>query len=586
MEKLMIDTGKLWVEDYKVSGFRFDLSGFHTLDNMLRFQEAVQAIDPTTYIYGEAWNFGAVQNDARFEQARQANLGGTGIGSFADRIRDPLRGSFFGENDVTTEWIQRQGFVSGWYYDPNSENTGSVTERNGLLAATDDIRLWLAGGLKSYRLQKSDGTTVSGSQLSGYTEDPQEAIVYADKHDNATLWDYSAWKHPTGTSPANRVRAQNVGQAVLLLGQGIPFVQAGSDILRSKSGDRDSYDSGDWFNEIDWTLSGNKWAEGLPIADKNDIRWPLLQTKYQDVTTKPGPAELQRSFDHFREMLRIRKSSPLFRLGNAAQIEERVQFYNTGPSQVAGLIAMGIDGCTDGDFVPPEGALMTIFNANDEPQTLNLFGSEAWTLHPVLADSTDPVVKTAKHDANGFYVPARTTAVFRRAAQTGCAPYANDLYIRGTFYDWGDPAPETYRMQLVSSTSYSLTAAVPAGAQSFKISTKSWGGAPDCGAVVDGQTVELGLQRQSAEPRDAGQHDRGQLRVRAGRNRQRQPDVDGVQGRAFRRRPLHPRRDERLGEPAAGDGEDDARRHRQVPSGAVGAECGVVQLQGRRRRLG
>ena len=495
MEKLMIDTGKTWVEQYKVSGFRFDLSGFHTLDNLLDFQAAVKAIDPSTYVYGEAWNFGAVGNDARFTQATQRNLGGTGIGSFSDRIRDPLRGG--GPFDSGDAYVKNQGFINGWFYDPNAANTGSVADRQELIKATDNIRVWLAGGLEDYRLQNAAGATVTGAaidyngQPSGYTEDPSEGINYGEKHDNQTMWDLSAYKHPDATSLADRVRAHNVGQSLVLLGQAIPFMHAGSEILRSKSGDRDSYDSGDWFNELDWTLAGTKWAQGLPVADKNEGEWPILESKYQAVP-RPDAAAQQRALDHVREMLQIRKSSVLFRLRDAAQVESRVRFLNTGPSQVPGVVAMSIDGCTEGDFLPPEGALMTVFNANDQAQTLNLFGDETWTLHPVLASSTDPVVKTAKHDANGFYVPGRTTAVFRRAAQSGCAPFANDLYLRGTFYDWGDPAPETYRMQLVSSTSYALTAPVPAGEQFFKISTRSWGGAPDCGAVVDGQTVELG----------------------------------------------------------------------------------------------
>jgi len=83
MEKLMIDTGVTWVRDYKVTGFRFDIMGFHPLDSMKKFQDAVKAVDSTVYVYGEGWNFGTVQDDARFVTARQANLGGTGSAASA-----------------------------------------------------------------------------------------------------------------------------------------------------------------------------------------------------------------------------------------------------------------------------------------------------------------------------------------------------------------------------------------------------------------------------------------------------------------------------------------------------------------------
>ena len=101
-------------------------------------------------------------------------------------------------------------------------------------------------------------------QKSGYTKDPQEAINYISKHDNETIWDISQYKHATGTALAERVRADNVGMSVIMLAQGIPFLQAGTEILRSKSMDRNSYDSGDWYNEIDWTLATSKWNQGLP----------------------------------------------------------------------------------------------------------------------------------------------------------------------------------------------------------------------------------------------------------------------------------------------------------------------------------
>ena len=106
-------------------------------------------------------------------------------------------------------------------------------------------------------------------QQSGYTKDPQEAINYISKHDNETIWDISQYKHATGTALAERVRADNVGMSVIMLAQGIPFLQAGTEILRSKSMDRNSYDSGDWYNEIDWTLATSKWNQGLPRAADN-----------------------------------------------------------------------------------------------------------------------------------------------------------------------------------------------------------------------------------------------------------------------------------------------------------------------------
>jgi pullulanase len=502
MNKLIVDTGVRWVQHYKVSSFRFDLMGMHPLDAMLQFRDAVQAVEPTVYIYGEGWNCCGGEDDVRFKSARQVNLAGTGIGSFSDRMRDTVRGG--GPFDTGNQYVQNQGFVNGWFYDPNALNSGSTAERAALIAETDNIRVFMAGGLASYSLVNAAGETVTGAQIeyrgsapSGYTSDPQEAINYVEKHDNQTLWDLGAYKHPTGTSTAERVRSQNVAMSVLLLGQGVPFLHAGMEMLRSKSGDRDSYDSGDWFNELDWTMSATKWAQGLPVADKNSAEWPILVDKYLDVTTKPMNTDIQDGFEALQELLQIRTSSPLFRLRTQAQIDQRVMFHNTGPFQIPGVIAMSIEGCTEPDLTPSEGAVMVVVNASDDDRTLNLFGGETWTLHPVQQTSTDAVVRAAKHDANGFFVPARTTAVFRRTTQTSCAPFPRDIYVRGIGEDWSDSPANKFVFK--GGTLYEVTKALAVGAdpEGFKIADSNWTSGSDCGAttpVVFGQPLTLACQ--------------------------------------------------------------------------------------------
>jgi pullulanase len=502
MEKLMIDTAEVWARDYKVDGLRFDIMGFHPLDAMLRLQDRMRAIDPSFYIYGEGWNFGDVQNDKRFVQATQKNLGGTGIGSFSDRIRDQIRGG--GPFDGGAAYVKNQGFVSGWYYDPNAVNIGSADERTALITAEDNIRVWLAGGLKAFRFTDAAGDSVTGAdvdyggQESGYTEDPQEAINYISAHDGETLWDISQYKHPANTPTADRVRGQNVGMSVVLLAEGIPFIHAGADILRSKSLDKNSYDSGDWYNEIDWSLATTKWNQGLPRKADNEGSYPQIQDAFLTVNAAPvAPADLQRAFDHVREMLEIRKSSLLFRLRTGKQIEQRVSFLNTGPFQIPGVIVMDIDGCAEPELTADEAAVITIFNASDDPRTLGYFKDQTWVLHPILAASTDPLVQTAKHDADGFYVPARTTAVFVRTApaQTSCAPYPRDLYVRGTPNDWANPPDPAYKLEFLGGTSYSVSAPVAAGTQAFKIADADWTADTNCGGATSGESVELGTPK-------------------------------------------------------------------------------------------
>ena len=243
----------------------------------------------------------------------------------------------------------------------------------------------------------------------GYTEAPQEAVTYVSAHDNQTLWDNNEYKHPADLSLDERVRAQNLGLSVVALSQGTPFFHAGSELLRSKSLDRDSYDSGDWFNALDYSFETNNWGVGLPPAWSNEDNWsvmtPILQGR-----EAPGEAHIERSAEHLREMLAIRQSSPLFRLESAEAVQNQLAFHNTGPEQIPGVIVMSLQ--ADDSDEPAYGRIVVAFNATDDTQTLGVPLTEAFQLHPVQQGSGDERVKEAQLSGGQLRVPARTTAVF------------------------------------------------------------------------------------------------------------------------------------------------------------------------------
>jgi pullulanase-type alpha-1,6-glucosidase len=371
---------------------------------------------PAIYVYGEGWNFGEVADNARGVNAVQRNMAGTGIGSFNDRLRDGARGGgpFSG--------LQEQGFVSGLYVDPNATPQGSPADQLArLLLETDWIRVGLAGSLAGYELTDRFGNLVRGDQIdyngqpAGYTADPQEVINYVEAHDNETLFDALQAKLPLSTPLAERARVQSLGMDLVALGQGVPFFHAGVDLLRSKSMDRNSYDSGDWFNRLDFTYQTNNWGVGLPPARDNQGNWPLHQALLADPALAPGPAEIAGAVEHFREALAIRKSSPLFRLGTAPEVAEHLSFHNTGPGQTPALVVM--------ELADPAGAvdrpverIVVLFNARPEPVefTLPALAGAPLALHPVQAASADPWTSAGDFDpATGtFSVPERTTAVF------------------------------------------------------------------------------------------------------------------------------------------------------------------------------
>ncbi|MEM7586780.1 MAG: pullulanase-type alpha-1,6-glucosidase [Acidobacteriota bacterium] len=424
MEKLMIDSLVTWARDYKVDGFRFDLMGHHSKSNMLKVRQAMDALTRRhdgvdgrdIVLYGEGWNFGEVANNARFEQATQANMAGTGIGTFNDRGRDGIRGGgpFSG--------LQEQGFATGLFYDPNATDQGAPQDQaDRLRLLADWIRVSLAGNLKNYPLIDRFGNTVLGSQIdyngqqAGYTLDPQEIVNYAAAHDNETFFDALQLKVPLGTAMSDRVRVQNLANSLIALGQGIPFFHAGQDMLRSKSMDRDSFNSGDWFNRLDFTYQSNNWGGGLPVASKNQDNWPLFAPLLADPTLEPGSGDIRDAVRHFRELLRIRNSSRLFRLRSEADVISRLGFLNTGPDQVLGLIVMTLAD-PDGSVDRRHEMITVLFNATDDPQefTAPTLAGLDFELHRVQRSSYDPIVATSTYTAasSTFFVPARTTAVF------------------------------------------------------------------------------------------------------------------------------------------------------------------------------
>jgi pullulanase len=424
MEKLMVDSVTTWAKAYKVDGFRFDLMGHHMKSNMLAVRSALDALTPSeagvdgkaVYVYGEGWNFGEVANNARGVNAVQANMAGTGIGTFNDRMRDGARGG------GPFSPIRDQGFIDGLFYDPNETNQGSPADQQSrLLLLSDWIRSGLAGSLKDYQFVDRYGNLVPSSQVdyngqpSGYTLDPQEVINYVSAHDNQGLFDTVQVKAPSSASLDDRIRMHNLGVDLVALAQGVPFFHAGDDILRSKSGDGNSYNSGDWFNALDFTYHSNTWGVGLPPARDNQANWPVLAPLLADPDLTASEGQIRGANEHFREMLAIRKSTPLFRLHTGAEVSGRLAFWNTGPSQLPGLVVMSLDD-PHGDHDFRVKLVVTLFNANDDAQTFANPALAGWKirLHPILASSADPVVRTAKFDraAGAFSVPGRTTAVF------------------------------------------------------------------------------------------------------------------------------------------------------------------------------
>ncbi|MFF0381317.1 pullulanase-type alpha-1,6-glucosidase [Streptomyces sp. NPDC004286] len=416
MGKLVVDSLVTWAKEYKVDGFRFDLMGHHPKANILAVRKALDALTVAKdgvdgkkiILYGEGWNFGEVADDARFVQAAQQNMAGTGIATFSDRARDAVRGGGPFDEDPGV-----QGFASGLFTDPNSSTAnGTPAEQKArLLHYQDLIKVGLTGNLAGYRFTDTDGKDVTGAGVdyngspAGYAAAPGDALAYADAHDNESLFDALTFKLPKGTPAADRARMQVLAMATAALSQGPALSQAGTDLLRSKSLDRNSFDSGDWFNAIHWNCAdGNGFGRGLPPAADNQSKWPYAKPLLS--TVKVGCPQITGASAAYRDLLRIRTTEGAFSLGTTAQVQDRLSFPLSGKDETPGVITMRL------------GDLVVVFNATPErqDQRVTALAGTDYRLHPVQASGTDETVKSASYKAGSgtFTVPARTVAVFTR----------------------------------------------------------------------------------------------------------------------------------------------------------------------------
>jgi pullulanase/glycogen debranching enzyme len=199
---------------------------------------------------------------------------------------------------------------------------------------------------------------------------------------------------------------QTLAMATATLSQGPSLSQAGTDLLRSKSLDRNSFDSGDWFNAIHWDCAdGNGFGRGLPPAADNKDKWAYAKPLLGDPALRPGCAPITAASAAYRDLLRIRTTEPAFGLATAGAVQSALSFPLSGRDETPGVITMRL------------GTLVVVFNATPErrDQRIEAVAGRRYALHPVQAKGSDRVVKSASYERSSgtFGVPARTVAVFR-----------------------------------------------------------------------------------------------------------------------------------------------------------------------------
>ena len=269
MRKYIRESLEYWVDEYHVDGFRFDLMGIHDIATMNEVSTNLHSIDSTILLYGEGWTAGDSPLPDSLRALKKNTPELVRIAAFSDDVRDALKGSVFDHEE--------RGFVSG-----AEDRAESV--RFGIVAATRHPQI-------AY-----DSINYSDAP---WARQPSQCINYVSCHDNHTLWDRLAISNPRD-SRANRERMQRLALATVLTSQGIPFLHAGTEMLRSKGGDENSYKSSDAVNAI-------KWEE-----------------KSRHATTVA----------YVRDLIALRKAHPAFRLGQTELIARHLKFKDDPDEQL------------------------------------------------------------------------------------------------------------------------------------------------------------------------------------------------------------------------------------------------------------
>jgi pullulanase len=421
MGKLMTDSVLLWATHYGIDSFRFDLMGHQPRALMVALKSRLEAATGREVpLIGEGWNFGEVAGGARFVQASQLSLNGSGIATFSDRARDAVRGG--GPSDGNAALRSEQGYINGLVYDPSAA-ADPMRPRSDLMRIADQVRVGLAGSLRGFEFTTFDGTRKRldaidyAGQPAGYANAPFEVVNYVENHDNTTLFDLNVYKLPLATGREDRARVQMLGAAIVAFSQGVAYFHAGIDTLRSKSMDRNSFDSGDWFNRLDWRYRNNHFGSGLPPQRDNLEQWPLLKTLLTNARIAARPENIAWARDAFKDLLAIRASSSLFRLRSAEAIKSRLTFPNSGRDQQPEVLVGRLEG--EGLAGARFKRLMYFVNVDKIAHTLTLpaEAGQPWVLHPVHrrvgAADPRPQREAVFESATGrFTLPPRTALVY------------------------------------------------------------------------------------------------------------------------------------------------------------------------------
>lgn len=279
VRKYIVDSLCYWAREYKIDGFRFDLMGLYDNETINIIYDKLHEINPNIIIYGEGWtgSDAAIPYEQRAMKLNARHVPHAGF--FSDDFRDTVKGNNFENRD--------RGYVNG----------APVNE--------DFVKEIMCGRVAHPQIPNLNKFA--------WTDTPQQTVNYVEAHDNLTLWDKLSYTNPTDPIET-RIQMDKMAAAMVFLSQGIPFIQAGQEFLRSKplpggAFDHNSYKSPDIINSLKWNR----------------------KTEYKSVC------------DYYKGLIALRKDHSAFRFPDRDSIGKNLTYFSKLPGRVVGFSLKGDD---------------------------------------------------------------------------------------------------------------------------------------------------------------------------------------------------------------------------------------------------
>ncbi len=315
VRKFMVDSVTYWAKEYHIDGFRFDLMGLHDIDTMKEIRTELNKIDDSILMYGEGWTGGdsPLASDKAATKVNTPKYGELQIAAFSDDMRDGIKGHVF--------TATAPAFVNGG-------QGFEETIKFGIVASTANDQI--------------DSSKVA-NQTKAWANEPYQTINYASAHDNFTLWDKLQTTNPEA-SRDELVQMNKMSAAIIYTSQGIPFMQAGEEMARTKVNEdgtfnENSYNAPDSVNQIDWER----------------------KVEYSDL------------YDYYKGLISMRKAHKAFRMNSTEEIQNSIKFLDTDFDLPANVVAYNLNGETVNDVWKN---IMVLFNANDTDVEIPLYNGD------------------------------------------------------------------------------------------------------------------------------------------------------------------------------------------------------------------